>query len=72
MLSAGSIPTRHEHEAKPYSIVRAETSNALANADDNEKEASQEQSSDSEDEPEELVDLDTVEADPHRRGGGLW
>lgn len=64
MLSAGSIPTRHEHEAKPYSIVRAETSNALANADDNEKEASQEQSSDSEDEPEELVDLDTVEADP--------
>jgi len=63
MLASGNITTS-DREAKPYRVVRVETSNTSANADSTEDEASQEQSSDSEDEMEESRELEMVEADP--------
>ncbi|KAL7535756.1 hypothetical protein ACHAXR_006716, partial [Thalassiosira sp. AJA248-18] len=52
MFAAGNISSRLEGEAKPYSVVRVETSAGASSNTDTEKDASRDEP-DSEDEPEE-------------------
>jgi len=63
LASSGTISTKGDH-AKPFRVVRVETSNSLDNADDTEKDVSQEESSDSEDELEESNESEMVVVDP--------
>ena len=63
LVASGTISTKGDH-AKPFRVVRVETSNSLDNADDTEKEASQEESSDSEDELEDSNQSEMVVVDP--------
>jgi len=65
MLASGNISTS-DRERKPYRVVRVEKANAQPSADNTEKDASEEQSSDSEGEleVEESLELEILEAKP--------
>jgi len=52
--SGGSMTSHNSYEKRPFRVVRVETSNSLSNKDDAGKEATQDESSDSEDEVEEM------------------
>ena len=65
MLSAGGFASDLSHDAKPFRIVRVETSSTDADADSTEKEASQgSPSSKSEDGEEKSSEFEMVEAGP--------